>query len=116
MLENKTITEFNNTLLGDVVTPEDNRYDDERQVWNGLIDKYPELIVKCRGTSDVIHAVNFARENNLQVSIRGGGHNVAGMALVDDGLVIDLSNMLGVSRRSEQKNGNCRWRGDLGRC
>jgi FAD/FMN-containing dehydrogenase len=96
MLENKTITEFSNALLGDVITPEDSRYDHERQVWNGLIDKYPSLIAKCRGTSDVIHSVNFARENNLQVSIRGGGHNVAGLALVDDGLVIDLSDMRGV--------------------
>ncbi len=96
MLENKTITEFSSILLGDVITPEDSRYDFERQVWNGLIDKHPALIAKCRGTSDVIHCVNFARENGLQVSIRGGGHNVAGLALCDDGLVIDLSNMRGV--------------------
>ncbi|MDZ7757535.1 FAD-binding oxidoreductase [Rhodohalobacter sp.] len=103
MLEKKTITEFNNTLLGDIITPEDKNYDQERQVWNGLIDKYPELIVKCRGTSDVIHAVNFARENNLQVSIRGGGHNVAGLAMVDDGLVIDLSDMRGVYVDTDSK-------------
>lgn len=96
MPKNETIAEFKNELLGDVLTPEDRNYDQERQVWNGLIDKHPALIVKCRGTSDVIHSVNFARENDLQVSIRGGGHNVAGLALIDDGLVIDLSNMRGV--------------------
>ncbi|MGM0532689.1 MAG: FAD-binding oxidoreductase [Bacteroidota bacterium] len=96
MLENKTITEFSNLLLGDVIIPEDSRYDNERRVWNGLIDKHPALIAKCRGTSDVIHAVNFARKNDMQVSVRGGGHNVAGLALCDNGLVIDLSNMRGV--------------------
>src|SRR6056297_185690 len=103
MMKNETIREFSNALLGNVVTPEDNMYDDERQVWNGLIDKYPALIVKCRGTSDVILAVNFARENKLQVSIRGGGHNVAGLALVDDGLVIDLSDMRGVHVDPDKK-------------
>lgn len=96
MPENESLTDFKNELLGDVVTPEDRNYDQERQVWNGLINKHPAVIAKCRGTSDVIHSVNFARENDLQVSVRGGGHNVAGLALVDDGLVIDLSDMRGV--------------------
>jgi FAD/FMN-containing dehydrogenase len=96
MLDDKIINDFKNKLLGDSITPEDSRYDHERRVWNGLIDKHPALIAKCRGTSDVIHSVKFARENNLQVSVRGGGHNVAGLALCDDGLVIDLSNMRGV--------------------
>src|SRR6056297_2257730 len=96
MPDHESITEFENSLLGDLITPEDKRYDYERQVWNGLIDKHPAFIAKCRGTSDVISCVNFARENDLQVSIRGGGHNVAGLALVDDGLVIDLSDMRGV--------------------
>lgn len=103
MLETKIINKLKNELLGDVITPNDNRYDYERQVWNGLIDKHPALIAKCRGTSDVIHSVKFAREYNLQVSVRGGGHNVAGMALCDDGLVIDLSNMRGVYVNPDSK-------------
>ncbi len=103
ILENNTITELSSTLLGDIITPEDSRYDHERQVWNGLIDKRPALIVKCRGTSDVIQSVQFARENDLQVSIRGGGHNVAGMSLIDNGLVIDLSNMRGVYVNPDSK-------------
>ncbi len=75
---------------------EDAAYDDARAVWNGMIDKRPGLIAQCRGVGDVISAVNFARENDLLVAVRGGGHNVAGTAVCDDGLVIDLSEMRGV--------------------
>jgi len=99
----QAITEFKNQLLGSVITPEDSRYDQERLVWNGLIDKYPAIIAKCRGTTDVIKSVNFAQQNDMKVSVRGGGHNVAGLALVDDGLVIDLSDMRGVYVNPEKK-------------
>ncbi|WP_123533376.1 FAD-binding oxidoreductase [Halosimplex salinum] len=71
-------------------------YDDARAVWNGMIDKRPALIARCRSVGDVVSAVDFARENDLLVAVRGGGHNVAGTAVCDDGLVIDLSEMRGV--------------------
>jgi len=71
-------------------------YDEARKVWNGAIDKRPALIARCAGVSDVIQCVNFARSNDLLVAVRGGGHNIAGNAVCDDGLVIDLSRMKGV--------------------
>ncbi|MFP8956555.1 FAD-binding oxidoreductase [Natrialbaceae archaeon A-CW3] len=87
---------FQTNVHGDVIRPGGAEYDDARAVWNGMIDKYPALIARCRGVADVIRAVEFARENDLGVTVRGGGHNVAGTAVCDDGLVIDLSEMKGV--------------------
>jgi FAD/FMN-containing dehydrogenase len=74
----------------------DEGYDEARTVFNALIDKYPGLIVRCAGVADVISAVNFARTNELLVAVRGGGHNVAGSAVCDGGIVIDLSQMKGM--------------------
>lgn len=71
-------------------------YDTTRAVWNGAIDRRPRLIARCIGTSDVITAVRFARGHDLEIAIRGGGHNVAGTAVCDDGIVVDLSAMRGV--------------------
>ena len=71
-------------------------YDDARKVWNGMIDKRPALIARCAGVADVMDAVNFARTNNLLVSVRGGGHNITGNAVCDGGLMIDLSPMKGI--------------------
>ena len=76
-----------------VITTESEGYDDTRSVYNAMIDKRPAAIVICKSESAVIKAVNFARENNIEISIRSGGHNGAGLALVDDGLVIDLAEM-----------------------
>ncbi|SIS04538.1 FAD-binding oxidoreductase [Natronorubrum thiooxidans] len=90
------IEQFRTGEYGDVIRPGDADYDDARAVWNGMIDAYPKLIARCRGTADVIRAVEFACENDLRVAVRGGGHNVAGTAVCDDGLVIDLSEMRGV--------------------
>jgi len=87
---------FEAELHGDLIRPDHSDYDDVRAVWNGMIDKRPALIARCSGVRDVISAVNFARENDLLVAVRGGGHNVAGTAVCDDGLVIDLSEMRGV--------------------
>ncbi|QIO25123.1 FAD-binding oxidoreductase [Haloarcula sp. JP-L23] len=81
---------------GDILLPEDDDYDVVRSVWNGMIDRRPSLILRCTGTADVVAAVNFARENDMEVSIHGGGHNVAGKAVTDGGLMLDLSPMNGV--------------------
>jgi FAD/FMN-containing dehydrogenase len=77
-------------LTGSVLTPDDPGYDEARIVWNGAIDKRPAVIARCAGTADVIDAINFARRSKLLVAVRGGAHNVAGNAVCDDGIVIDL--------------------------
>jgi FAD/FMN-containing dehydrogenase len=84
---------FGAGLTGNVIRPEDNDYDAARAVWNGAIDKRPAVIIECAGVADVIDAVNLARESGLPLAVRGGGHNVAGNAVCDDGIVIDLGLM-----------------------
>jgi FAD/FMN-containing dehydrogenase len=100
MTDSKVDTEqlqaFAMQMRGPVLTPEDPAYEKARTIWNGLIDRRPAMIAQCSGAADVVDAVNFAREHGLVVSIRGGGHNVAGNAVNDDGIVIDLSQMRGV--------------------
>ncbi|HSM62288.1 MAG TPA: FAD-dependent oxidoreductase, partial [Longimicrobiales bacterium] len=82
-------------ILGSLVLPAHAGYEEARRVHNGLVDRRPAVIVRCQGTSDVVEAVRHAREHDLTVAVRGGGHNVAGRAVVDGGLVIDLSGMKG---------------------
>src|SRR3712207_2496841 len=84
------------TFRGAVLCPGDEGYDGARTVWNAMIDRHPALIARCTGAADVIAAVNVAREHELPVSVRGGGHNVAGNAVVEGGLMIDLTPMKGV--------------------
>ena len=96
MTDASALEKFKTDLRGELVRPGDASYDDARKVWNGMIDKRPALIARCAGVADVIHSVNFARPNNLLVAVRGGGHNIAGNAVCDDGLVIDLSRMKSV--------------------
>lgn len=84
------------SITGEVITPGDPRYDTVRQVWNGMIDRRPAMIVQCAGASDVPPALAYAREHGLDISIRGGGHNIAGSAVCDGGVVIDMSRMTGV--------------------
>lgn len=95
-LNQEKIEKFKNQIRGDIITSQNEIYNEARSVWNGLIDKRPALIVRCVNTGDVVDAVNFARENNLLVAVRGGGHNVAGNAVCDEGMVIDLSMMKGI--------------------
>jgi FAD/FMN-containing dehydrogenase len=89
------VLEFRTRVRGDVLEMADVGYDEARKVWNGMIDKRPAVIARCAGVADVIEAVNFARTNDLLVAIRGGSHSAAGLAVCDDGLVIDLTRMKG---------------------
>jgi FAD/FMN-containing dehydrogenase len=82
---------------GDVIVPDHRDYDEARAVWNGLVDRRPRLIARCRGTADVAAAVRFARDRSLEIAVRGGGHNVAGTSMCDGGILIDLSAMRAVS-------------------
>jgi hypothetical protein len=101
-IDNSAIEDLRNALKGIAYIKETSGYDEYRKIWNGMIDKHPALIVRCEGTADVITAVKFAREHALPVAIRGGGHNVSGNAVCDDGLVIDLSLMRSVRVDPEQ--------------
>ncbi len=90
------IEELRAAFRGALLRPGDDGYDAARRVWNGMIDRRPGLIARCTGVADVIAAVNFARENDLLVAVRGGGHNVSGNAVCDGGLMIDCSPMKGI--------------------
>jgi FAD/FMN-containing dehydrogenase len=95
-LDSVALQGFVEAVRGAVLLPDDPGYDEARAIWNGLIDRRPALIVQCTGAADVVDAVDFAREQGLLLSIKGGAHNVAGNAVNDGGLVIDLSQMRGV--------------------
>ena len=90
------LSAFRGTLRGSLVVPDDAEYDATRGIWNGMIDRRPGYIVRCQGVADVIAAVNFARTHGLLVAVRGGGHGVAGHAVCNGGMMIDLSNMRAV--------------------
>src|SRR4051794_10170350 len=90
------VPSFKAAFRGEVLAPADAGYDDARKIWNASIDKRPMLMARCSGVADVVEAVNFGRTNGLLTAVRGGGHNVGGRALCDDGLVIDLSRMRSV--------------------
>ena len=92
----QAVEAFDALLRGTVIGPDDPRYDEWRAVHNGMIDKRPALIARCADAADVMSAVTFARDNDVIVAVRGGGHNGGGFGTVDDGLVIDLSPMRGV--------------------
>lgn len=92
-IDESLVKGFQTNLHGKLIRPGDNTYENARKVWNGMVDKYPSAIVYCVDIDDVIKAVNFARNNNLLVAVRSGGHNVAGNSVCDDGIVVDLSRM-----------------------
>jgi FAD/FMN-containing dehydrogenase len=108
-----SIQELREHLRGRVFLPGDEGYDDARKVFNAMIDRRPALIVRCAGVADVIAAVNFAREANMLVSVRGGGHSVVGHAVCDGGVVIDLSAMKSVRvdprSRTARAEGGSTW-------
>lgn len=107
------IADLANELRGELLRPGDAGYDEARRVYNAMIDKRPALIVRCADAADVVAAVNFGREQRMLIAVRGGGHNGAGLALVDGGLVIDLSGMRSVevdpARREVRVAGGCVW-------
>ncbi len=117
-LDGTKTEEFSARLGGQLIRPGDPEYDNARRVWNAMSDKRPALIARCAGVADVIACVNFARENGLLVAVRGGGHNAAGNAVCDGGLVIDLSQMCRVhvdpKTRTARADGGVTW-GDLDR-
>ncbi|MCE9679489.1 FAD-binding oxidoreductase [Shewanella sp. AS1] len=92
-LDKTKLDNFKQQFGGDLLLPSDSSYDEVRQIWNAMIDRKPALIARCTSAEDVVSAVNFARDNQLLLSVRGAGHNIAGNAICDDGLMIDLSLM-----------------------
>ena len=112
-IDEAVIAELRDQLRGSLLTPGDPGYDEARAVRNGLIDRHPAVIARCSGTADVVACVNSAREHDLLLSVRGGGHNVAGNAVNDGGLVIDLSGMRGVwvdpAARTVTAQGGATW-------
>ncbi len=91
-----SMAELRARFQGQLIEPDDPAYDETRKVWNGMIDRQPGLIAVCSGVADVIAAVRYARDRDVLVAVRGGGHNIAGTAVCEDGLVIDLSRMKGM--------------------
>src|SRR3954453_8120844 len=114
ILGDATVAELESELRGSVIRPGDADYDSARALWNGAHDRYPEAIVRCAGPADVVAPLRFARSQQLEVAVRGGGHSIPGFSGVDGGLVIDLSAMRGVrvdpQTRRAVVQGGCTWR------
>ncbi len=113
-LDQTSIAELSARFSGVLLGPDQLGYDDARRIHNGMIDRRPALIARCLGTADIADAVNFARTYSLDLAVRGGGHNVAGRAVCDDGLMLDLSLMKGIHvdpvRRTARAQGGVTWR------
>jgi FAD/FMN-containing dehydrogenase len=108
-----TLGELAQGLRGELIRPGDPGYDEARSIWNGAHDRKPALVIRCRGVADVLKAVEFARSEGLPLAVRGGGHSIPGFSTVDDGLVLDLSEMNAVrvdpDRRTVVAQAGCRW-------
>jgi hypothetical protein len=108
--------DFAASLRGELLRPGDAGFDEARRVYNAMIDKHPAAIARCRDTADVLAAVSFARQHGLEIAVRGGGHNAAGLGVWDDALVIDLSLLRGIKVNPEehtvQVEAGCTW-GDV---
>ncbi|HEX5022721.1 MAG TPA: FAD-binding oxidoreductase [Candidatus Binatia bacterium] len=113
-LNEKSIADLSARFSGVLLRPGESGYDDARKIHNGMIDRNPALIARCVGTADIVDSVNFARTQGLELAVRGGGHNVAGRAVCDDGLMLDLSLMKGIHvdpvRRTARAQGGVTWR------
>jgi FAD/FMN-containing dehydrogenase len=116
MINETSIKQFGESLRGEIILPNDSDYDESRKVYNAMIDKKPAIIAKCFDVADVVAAVNFGRENNMLISVRGGGHNAGGLGICDDGLVIDLSQIrythVDTKSKTIRVGGGCQW-GDV---
>ena len=112
-LDEGAVQDFTASLRGEVLRPTDEGYDEARTIHNGMIDRRPTLIARCAGVADVMTSVRFARDQQLLVSVRCGGHNVAGFSVCDGGLMIDLSPMRGVrvdaKRQTVRAEGGVTW-------
>src|SRR5437868_1327883 len=108
-----TVKGLDRVFGGELISPDHPRYHDARKVWNGMVDRRPALIARCAHEGDVVEALRFARDAGLPLAVRGGGHNVAGNAVCDDGLMIDLSPMRGVhvdaTARTVRAQGGALW-------
>ena len=102
-LDEAAVATFKDSLRGELMGPDDLAYKDARMIWNRLIDKRPALIARCADANDVVRSVRFAREHELAVAVRGGGHNIAGNCVCDGGLMIDLSQMKGIQVDPERR-------------
>ncbi len=102
-MNNKTLKELENALEGNVIQPGDSNYDEIRKIWNAMIDRKPSAIVQCANADDVAETIKFARSNDMEFSVRGAGHNIAGNSLCEDGILLDLSTMKGVKIDVERK-------------
>jgi FAD/FMN-containing dehydrogenase len=109
----QTVGQLRERVGGEVITPGDEGYEDARRVLNAMIDRRPAAVVRCTQTADVVAAVDFARENQLDLAVRGGGHSVPGFGTVDDGVVVDLTAMQDVAvdpgRRTARAQGGATW-------
>jgi FAD/FMN-containing dehydrogenase len=112
-IDGEVLEAFAGSVSGNVLLPHDDRYEEARRVHNGLIDRRPAVIVRCAGATDIAEAVKLARSNGLEISVRGGGHNVAGRAVAEGGLMIDLSPMRGIhvdpAARTARAQGGVLW-------
>jgi FAD/FMN-containing dehydrogenase len=96
VIEPATIEALQATIRGEVLTADSPHYDEARTIWNAAVNRKPALIVRCREAGDAVRSIRFARDNHLLVAVRGGGHHIAGNAICDQGIVIDLSGMKAV--------------------
>src|SRR5215475_1470131 len=96
MINRAALEDFRSSVGGSVLSPTETGYDEARRIHNGMFVRRPALIARCHGTADVVDAVRFARTNELELAVRGGGHSVAGKSVCDGGLMLDLSLMKGI--------------------
>jgi len=112
-LDETAVQDFRSRMRGEVIRPGDGAYDEARKVYNGMIDRRPEMIARCVDVADVMACVNFAREQKLLLAVRGGGHSGPGLGMCDGGLVIDLSRMRGIrvdpTARTVRVEGGAKW-------